>query len=528
MPPQDSRSQPSGLGKQSVLTAGAAGLGLASGLLLDLVIAWKFGATGATDAYFAGIRVPLAIGTVLLVAANQAFVPTFSWWFAQSDHDRASRDASATVILSVLALTAATVLLILLAPLIIRLFAPGFGPEQQDTAITVLRVGSLTIPTVAGAEALRAFLNAQYAFVAPALMNVAYSGVAALVVLLYSDPSIITVAWALVIGGITRLAFLVVMAWTRGFRFHLPMRWKDETEVLTAMRRSLRPIATGSAAPISRLGDVFIASYLPTGSLSLLSYASRLVSALGGTVLFRSIMVALLPRLSARQAARDHEGAKRVTAAGVALMSLAAIPVTVVVVGLAQPVAHVLFARGSFTQTDAWTLGLILLVLGVSLPADGLSRVTLAPIISNLDTKTPLRNACIAVATNLTLLPLLTLPFAPSALAILGAAAAYTCGQYASSIHATLAFRGRYGLDAIRSQMRPIVLLITFGLAATLVWLSAYPPSGDYEVTAFVLAGTIVGALLLVAGVSVSWLVGFRNSIRLAGLQGKTRNGGDA
>jgi len=207
-------------------------------------------------------------------------------------------------------------------------------------------------------------------------------------------------------------------------------------------------------------------------------------------------------------------------------MFLAAVPVTVVVIGLAQPIAHVLFARGSFTQNDAWTLGLILLVLGLSLPADALSRVALAPIISSLDTKTPMHNAYTAVAVNLALLPLLTLPFAPSTLAVLGAAAAYTCGQYASAIHAILAFRNRYGLDSFKSQSRPLALLMTVGLGAASVWLLTYPPSGKYVVSTFTLVATTVGALFLLLAIVSAWYSGFAQTIQDAGLQGRMGHGG--
>ena len=64
--------------RQAGLTSIAAGASVAAGLLLDLCIAAKFGAGHASDAFFVAVRIPLALGVVAMIVANQAMLPTFA------------------------------------------------------------------------------------------------------------------------------------------------------------------------------------------------------------------------------------------------------------------------------------------------------------------------------------------------------------------------------------------------------------------------------------------------------------------
>ena len=115
-----------GLARQSMLTTVAAAVGLASGLVLDVLIAYRFGAGRATDAFFVGNRLPLALSAVLLVAANQALVPTFSRWLSQDDQRRWSELAGALLTRVLLGGLAVALLLAAAAPALVAVTAPAW------------------------------------------------------------------------------------------------------------------------------------------------------------------------------------------------------------------------------------------------------------------------------------------------------------------------------------------------------------------------------------------------------------------
>ena len=72
---------------------------------------------------------------------------------------------------------------------------------------------------------------------------------------------------------------------------------RDE-EATRLARLTVRPSIAATLNPLVRAAELFVASFLPPGTATVLHYAHRLVHAIGGTVLFRSIMIAVLPRLT--------------------------------------------------------------------------------------------------------------------------------------------------------------------------------------------------------------------------------------
>jgi murein biosynthesis integral membrane protein MurJ len=421
---------------QSGTTSIAAGLAVASGLLLDVAIAARFGAGTQSDAFFVGARVPLGLVAVVMVGANQALVPAISTWLVQRGRHETWRLTS--LLLSstcLLGLALAGVAAIAAWPLM-RVTAPGIDADAVSVAASVARIMFFVVPLVAMAEVLRALLNALHSFFAPAAMNVVLNGLAAGIVITMGghDPRIL--AWAYLAGATAQLVFLVVVALMRGFRFRATMDVKDP-ELAATGRLLVRPLAGASLNPLARVGEQLFVSFLPAGSLTILNYGYRLVSAIGGSVLFRSVMVVLLPRLTRASASRDDADVRYLTRLGVRIMLWISIPASVGMAILAKPAVIALFHRQNFSLDAARLLGAVLAVYAVSVVASGVQRAMLSPFFARLDTRTPLRNTVYGVVANLVLLPVMVLPFGfTDRRAVLGVAAAYSLAQYVNVAHA--------------------------------------------------------------------------------------------
>jgi putative peptidoglycan lipid II flippase len=505
--------------RQSGQTGAAAVLSLVSALAFDLSIAYTYGAGAATDAYFGGARIPIATAAVALVVANQALVPTFGTWFLRRGEAGGARLAGEmlTVIFLVTGLVAAA--LAAAAPAVVAVVAPGFDSGTRDTAVAVLRVSAMTVPLSAVAEAIRAYLNARYAFLAPALVNVVLNGVAVTVVLLGDGP-VVLVAWATVVGNTARVAVLLVMAARHGLLPRLPRLRGPDRELAGALRRMGRPLVTGGLPPVARLGEVVILSFLPAGALSLLSYATRLVSGVGGSVFLRSISVALVPRMTEAAAAGDVPRQRRTVLRGRLLMLLVSLPLTALIVAGAVPVSRLLFMRGGFRPDDVLLLSAVLGVLALSLPADAVGRAYLSPFFARLDTRTPLRNALLGVAVNLVLLagfvlPLtLVLPGSGQREAVLGAAAAIVLAQVVQSLHAASRARallGRLPFEGHRTGLS--VLAAACAATATGgVLLGGWTTGGS---TPAARGATVVAVsiLVLTTGAAIAWRHGLQAAL---------------
>jgi putative peptidoglycan lipid II flippase len=449
--------------RQSGLTGMAATVAVASGLLLDISVAAKFGASTDTDAFFVAARIPLGLVAILMAVANQALVPTFATWLVRHGADVTHR-LSSTVLVGAMAVGAAfAATMVLLAGPVVAAIAPGLDGDQQALAADLVRVMVLMVPLTAGSETFRAYLNARYSFVVPAAMTVVLNVVASTIVVV-GPADIHRVPLAYLAGALVQTCVMAAIAARRGFRFRVRLALRAP-EVAATGRLSVRPFLAAGLNPAARIVEVVFASFLPPGSVTVLHYGNRLVSAIGGTVLFRSVVVAVMPRLARAHAEGRADDERALTLLGARIMLALALPLMAGVAVLAQPGARALFEIGRFDARSAELLGLALTVYAASFLGSALQRALLAPFFARLDTRTPLRNTLYGVGSNMVLLPLLVVPFAGGRHAVLGVAAAYGLSQYVHVAHAWWRLRAVTG-GSMRSLLRPAVRTLAVSAAA--------------------------------------------------------------
>lgn len=441
----EGKAEPSGrqsdraIFRQSGLTGVAAAAGIVAGLVLDISIAYRFGARTNTDAFFVAARIPLGLVAVVMAVANQALVPAFRTSLTQ--RGERSTDRLISMIVAVVIIVGAALVLVswLVAAPLMRVTAPGVSTFEVNLAASMVPVVFAMVPLVAVAEVMRAYLNARYAFVAPALMTVVLNGLAAgmiLVLPLLGWKDIHLVAVAFLAGAAAQMVFMCAMAVRRGLRIRPALDLRDE-QLRSVGKLSVRPLGAAGLNPVARIGEQLMVSFLPGGSITILNYGYLVVSAVGGTVFFRSVIVALVPRLTDAHNRDGQAEVRRFTGLGVRIMLAISLPLTAFMAVLGEPAAVAVFYRGQFTLQYAQLLGTVLMVYSISLVGSAVQRALLAPFYARLDTRTPLRNALYGVAANLLLLPVLVLPFGlHNRMAIIGVALAYSLAQYVNVGHA--------------------------------------------------------------------------------------------
>jgi len=113
------------------------------GFVRDQVMAIVFGAGALTDVFLVAFKIPNFLRRLFAEGAfAQAFVPVFTEYKETKSHE-ALRELAAHVLgtLTVILLVIST-LGVMLAPLLVMLFAPGFidDPERFDLATHMLRI----------------------------------------------------------------------------------------------------------------------------------------------------------------------------------------------------------------------------------------------------------------------------------------------------------------------------------------------------------------------------------------------------
>ncbi len=433
---------------QSATSSVAALVAMLTGLMLDVAVSVHFGAGRQSDAFFASSRIPVGLAALLMTVAVQAWVPQFvrdrRERGAHSLTTFASRLFTVVMLLGLVIWGAAS----LLARPLMELTAPGLSSAQIHLAASMVPAIFLVVPLVAGAEAVRGALNASYSFVAPAGMNIAMNVPAAAIILASGGHDIKLVSWAYVIGAGIQLIAILVVAWVHGVRIH-PTLMLADARVWRTIRFTGRPTLSTGLNLANRTAEQAIASFLPPGSITILSYAQRLISALGGGTFFRPITVALLPRLADAEHAGEDKRVVAILYRAVRLIIVVALGLTAFSVALAGPAIHFVFHRGNFTEGKIDLLAVTFAVYGFSLLGSGLQRVLLAPFYARLDTRTPLRNTCYGVLVDLALLfPCMAIFGVDSANGVIGVAIAYSISQYYIVWHAWFRLRKTLPLHA--------------------------------------------------------------------------------
>jgi len=303
------------------------------------------------------------------------------------------------------------------------------------------------------------------------------------------------VAVGYVAGGIVQLGYMYAIARSSGLRVHPRVRFRDP-EVRVAFRLLRLPLAGTGLNMIARAVERFLASFLPAGSITILNYAWVVVNSLGGAIFFRSVVVALLPRLS--ETRRDDDASRRIVSDGVRLMGLISIPLTAIVIALAGPLVRLFFQRGAFTTTSAVLLGSVLAIYALQFPLDAITRVFQSFWYSRLDTRVPFHNVALGVGLDVALAAILVWPFG-----IRGLALAYVLSSVGNLLHGyiTVHHRIHVPLQPLLRLLGKVVIASALAGAAGAATLAAFPAAAGLlnRVVVVAVPGLAASATLVLA-----------------------------
>lgn len=374
------------------------------GLVRESLKARYLGATGsiAADAFHAAFKIPNLLQALFGEAALSAsFIPVYANTLARGDREQAARIASAIGAFLAL-ITAALVLVgVTFAHALVEVIAPGFEGEKRELTIQLTRVlfpgAALFVFSAWCLGILNSHRRFFLSYAAPVAWNLAM--IAALLWYREEAPGALAnrIAWASVVGA--ALQFLVqlptVLTLTSGLRLTLG---RGDAAVAQVKRNFVPAFFSRGAVQISGYIDQIIASFLPTGAVSLLFY-TQTISMLPISLFGIAISAAELPEMSSSTGdegqQREHVRAR--LQAGLRRIAYFVIPSAIAFVAVGDVIVGALFRSGRFTALDArYTWG-ILMAAAVGLLATTLARLYSSAFFALHDTKSPFRIALVRV-----------------------------------------------------------------------------------------------------------------------------------
>ncbi len=374
----------------------------ALGFLREVLIASKFGAGSVTDSYF----IIYTVITIVIATLNSIFsttlVPVFIRMEEKNGEATKNKFTSNLINITICITVLITALVWLLAPYIINIIASGFEGQSFELTVDMLRIVAPMIIFVALASIFTAYLQSKEHFAIPAAtgfpLNIIYIFYLMLLAAAFGMKGFMV---AIVIAQLSTVLFQLPSAIKLGYSYSPVLDLRNEG--LQELLLLATPIVVGTMLQqINQAIDKSIASNLAAGSISSLSYASKLEELVIGVFIF-SVLTVIFPILTQESKKEDLESFKRIMGNAITIVFLITIPVTIAGIILAEPVIEMLFQRGAFDKaaTEKAAGAFVFYLLGLT--GIGL-RDTFSKVFYSLkDTKTPLVAGAVSVGINIIL-----------------------------------------------------------------------------------------------------------------------------
>ncbi|MEU5563121.1 murein biosynthesis integral membrane protein MurJ [Micromonospora musae] len=516
-PPQEVVAETSAAANSAVMAVGSLvsrGTGFLRNLMIGAALGNMVGNVYTTAQFLPNQVYEFLLGGVLTSVLIPVLVRR-----RKADPDRGEAYAQRLLTLAVIALAAAALIAVVLAPILTTLYASG---KDQDYTDLVTNLSYLMLPMLffTGVSALiAAVLNTRGHFAAPMwapiLNNLVVIGSFGLYILFYGAEAIRPdqMSWGqiLLVGGGTLLGVAVQATGLLPALRKVGFRWKLRFDFRELGLRELAKLGGWMFCyvAVNQLGLFVIVNLLTRAagqdSAGLLIYNNVfLLLYMAHGIIAVSIITALMPRMSAAAADGRLHDVTADLSRGTRMVTAVLAPIAVCYAVLAAPIAVVVFQYGAFTGDNAVATSTVLLVAALALVPFAISQLFTFAFYALPDTRTPALMNIPVVALRVLLQVGLYLAFSATFAAagmMLGNAISYV----AAAVISAILLRPRVGRIGIGAIMRTMGRVVVAALGAALVGLlvvyllpgdSAHLSRGE-AVLQLVIGGGVIGVTYL-------------------------------
>ncbi len=373
-----------------------------AGYVRDMVVAYFFGATASTDAFWIAFRIPNLLRRLFAEGSlTISFIPVFTETLENKDKEEAKKVADIIFTILFIILIVVSALGIIFAPFIVKLFAYGFDQKTFELSVSLNRIMFPYIFFISLTALSMGVLNSLRHFFAPAFSPVLFNICIIITILIIHGSfglPIYSAAIGVILGGVLQFLLQLPFLKAKGFVFSFTRKLRHP-----AVKRIgilLLPQLFGIAVyNLNIIVSSQYASFMQAGTISYLYFAERLIEFPLGIIAV-SIATVLLPSLSSYISKGEYDNFKDTYSFTLKLMLFVLIPALAGLIALRIPICNLLYQRGEFTYEATIFTSQALLGYSFGLWAVGGLRVTAPAFYAMQDTKTPVIVAFFAFLAN--------------------------------------------------------------------------------------------------------------------------------
>ena len=379
------------------------------GLIRDQVMAYYFGANYLNDAFNIGYNIPNLLRRLFGEGAlSAAFIPLYNEIGIKRGKREQFQFAMNVLSNLTLLLTFLTLIGIAFSPWIVRIIYPGIPHNTLVYAISLSRIMFPYLFIIGLSSTMIAILNShEYFFMtglSSALLNIGM--VVPIIGVDYffhlsSEQMVIVAGWGVIFGGVLQTVVNFPYLKKIGYNFKIVVKFSGEA-MSTLWKRFIPGMIGLGVREINLIVDSLIASYLPVGSISALSYGNRLMQLPLG-IFGIATGTALLPMFSKNVAEENWSALAENLRFAIISMLYIMIPITAMIIALGNDIVYALFQRGAFDAHATQMTYRALVCYSLGLVFFGMNQSITPVFYANKDTKTPVYIAAWMVGLNIIL-----------------------------------------------------------------------------------------------------------------------------
>ena len=396
---------PANLGRSAAVMAVGTTLSRITGLGRLVAMAYALGVTEArlSDSYNIANTMPNVIYELILGGLlTSVFIPVLVDELRKKRDDEGWESVSALVTTSIVAVLAITLLAVIAAPWIIRLFTFRLsGPaqaEQQAVATFLLRIFAPQIAFYGIASIAGGLLNAHDRFAVPMFAPIAnnlvviasFVAFATFVPLVPDEPASLAQKLLLGLGTTGGVALLALAHWPAVRRLPGKLRWRPDFRhpaVRKLARLSLWTLGYVVANQLSFGVGLVLANGVQGGVTAMFTAFAFFNLPYGIAAV--SIMTALVPRMSSQAVEGDDDGFRASVGSAMRLMGLLLLPATAGYLVLSRPLVTTLLEHGVMSANSSELVAEVLQMFAIGLVPFSFYLLLLRAFYARQDARTP-------------------------------------------------------------------------------------------------------------------------------------------
>ncbi|MDF2187453.1 lipid II flippase MurJ [Paraflavitalea sp. CAU 1676] len=335
-------------------------LGIVINFIIQILLAYFFGASEERDAFFAATSVPTYINVIISGSFVVVFLPRLIDIGFRKEKDPGVF-INNMITFSVVLLLIIVLPIVLFSKGIVSLLFHGFNTEKIDLTAKLLIVLSPTLIFQGLANILVAIYHSKKVFLKPSCSFLIAPVTTILVTYLFkSQWGIISVAAGSSAGWLFTFLYLRYKAGIR-YKPNMSSLFQDRDFQL-CLRQSM-PLFLGSFIYRgSTVIEKMVASSFPAGVISYLGYASAIVTTLS-SVTINGVATTMFPLLSEAWSARDMEKFRKFYSDSLKVIFILCVPIMLITIVFSKTIIAIVLERGAFNRQDTLEVSRLLALL---------------------------------------------------------------------------------------------------------------------------------------------------------------------